>query len=95
MGSYSWGSAALAWLYRHMYRVANKNVTNLAGPLQLLQTSFKWAAYLPTNDGNEKILIQYRLALDRLGGRDIVWEPYTALDVLAVLHPEILAEEHD
>ncbi|RYQ87441.1 hypothetical protein Ahy_B09g094959 [Arachis hypogaea] len=30
MGRYSWGSAALAWLYRCMCRVANKNVTNLA-----------------------------------------------------------------
>ncbi|RYR35463.1 hypothetical protein Ahy_A10g050604 isoform F [Arachis hypogaea] len=36
MGGYSWGSAALAWLYRCMCRVANRNVTNLAGPLQLL-----------------------------------------------------------
>ncbi|RYR20237.1 hypothetical protein Ahy_B03g065331 [Arachis hypogaea] len=29
MGSYSWGAAALAWLYRCMCRVANRNVTNL------------------------------------------------------------------
>ncbi|XP_072084345.1 protein MAIN-LIKE 1-like [Arachis hypogaea] len=33
MGTYSWGSAALAWLYRCMCRVANKNATNLAGLL--------------------------------------------------------------
>ncbi|XP_072067037.1 serine/threonine-protein phosphatase 7 long form homolog [Arachis hypogaea] len=33
MGSYSWGTAALAWLYRCMCRVANRNVTNLARPL--------------------------------------------------------------
>ncbi|XP_057747403.1 serine/threonine-protein phosphatase 7 long form homolog [Arachis stenosperma] len=26
MGGYSWGSAALSWLYRCMYRVANRNV---------------------------------------------------------------------
>ncbi|RYQ93303.1 hypothetical protein Ahy_B09g099573 [Arachis hypogaea] len=32
MGSFSWGSVALAWLYRCMCRVANRNVTNLAGP---------------------------------------------------------------
>ncbi|RYQ91101.1 hypothetical protein Ahy_B09g096956 isoform D [Arachis hypogaea] len=38
MGSYSWGSAALAWLYRCMCRVANRNITNLVGPLQLLQS---------------------------------------------------------
>ncbi|XP_072056342.1 serine/threonine-protein phosphatase 7 long form homolog [Arachis hypogaea] len=36
MGSYSWASATLAWLYRCMCRVANKNVTNLAGLLQPL-----------------------------------------------------------
>ncbi|RYR78989.1 hypothetical protein Ahy_A01g003847 [Arachis hypogaea] len=42
MGSYSWGSAALAWLYRCMCRVPNRNVTNLAGPLQLLQSWIFW-----------------------------------------------------
>ncbi|RYR13540.1 hypothetical protein Ahy_B04g070476 isoform J [Arachis hypogaea] len=42
MGRYSWGSAALAWLYRCMCRVANRNVTNLAGPLQLLQSWIFW-----------------------------------------------------
>nr|XP_025652581.1 serine/threonine-protein phosphatase 7 long form homolog [Arachis hypogaea] len=122
MGRYSWGSAALAWLYRCMCRVANRNVTNLAGPLQLLQSwifwrfpslrpagfevfSFplasRWSAYLPPNDGKEQRVIRYRLALDRLTARDvsfiaarIVWEPYSALDVLAVVHPEILTEEH-
>ncbi|RYR67285.1 hypothetical protein Ahy_A03g013607 isoform B [Arachis hypogaea] len=38
MGSYRWGSATLAWLYRCMCPMANRNVTNLAGPLQLLQS---------------------------------------------------------
>ncbi|XP_072084456.1 protein MAIN-LIKE 1-like [Arachis hypogaea] len=42
MGSYSWGTAALAWLYRCMCRVANRNITNLAGPLQLLQSWIFW-----------------------------------------------------
>ncbi|RYR18833.1 hypothetical protein Ahy_B03g063443 [Arachis hypogaea] len=37
MGSYSWGSAALPWLYRCMCRVANRHVVKLAGPLQLLE----------------------------------------------------------
>ncbi|XP_015971515.1 protein MAIN-LIKE 2-like [Arachis duranensis] len=42
MGQYSWGSAALSWLYRCMCRVANKNVVKLAGPLQLLQSWIFW-----------------------------------------------------
>ncbi|RYQ90000.1 hypothetical protein Ahy_B09g096338 isoform B [Arachis hypogaea] len=42
MGSYNWGSAALAWLYRCMCRVANRHVVKLAGPLQLLQSWIFW-----------------------------------------------------
>ncbi|RYR21742.1 hypothetical protein Ahy_B03g067074 [Arachis hypogaea] len=42
MGGYSWGSAALAWLYRCICRVANKHVVKLAGPLQLLQSWIFW-----------------------------------------------------
>ncbi|RYR76852.1 hypothetical protein Ahy_A01g001380 [Arachis hypogaea] len=42
MGEYSWGSATLSWLYRCMYRVANRNVVKLAGPLQLLQSWIFW-----------------------------------------------------
>ncbi|RYR59172.1 hypothetical protein Ahy_A05g025003 [Arachis hypogaea] len=42
MGSYSWGSAALAWLYRCICRVANRHVVKLAGPLQLLQSWIFW-----------------------------------------------------
>ncbi|XP_025670677.1 protein MAIN-LIKE 2-like [Arachis hypogaea] len=115
MGSYSWGSAVLAWLYHCMCWVVNRNVTNLAGPLQLLQAwifwqfpslrpqgfdtySFplasRWATYLPTSDRKEERVIQCRLALDRLSDRDIVWEPYASLNVMAVVHPEILTEEH-
>ncbi|QHO40371.1 uncharacterized protein DS421_5g136900 [Arachis hypogaea] len=42
MGSYSWGSATLAWLYRCMCRVANRHVVKLAGSLQLLQFWIFW-----------------------------------------------------
>ncbi|XP_016192942.1 protein MAIN-LIKE 1-like [Arachis ipaensis] len=42
MGGYSWGSAALAWLYRCMCRVANRHVVKLASPLQLLQSWIFW-----------------------------------------------------
>ncbi|RYR66818.1 hypothetical protein Ahy_A03g012905 [Arachis hypogaea] len=54
----------------------------------------RWVTYLPTFDRKEERVIQCRLSLDRLGDRDIVWEPYASLDVLAVVHPEILAKEH-
>ncbi|XP_025703146.1 serine/threonine-protein phosphatase 7 long form homolog [Arachis hypogaea] len=56
--------------------------------------SAAWSAYLPPNDGKEQRVISYRLALDRMSARDIIWEPYSALDVLAVVHPEILTDEH-
>ncbi|QHO03282.1 serine/threonine-protein phosphatase 7 long form homolog [Arachis hypogaea] len=42
MDGYSWGSAALAWLYMCMCRVANRHVVKLAGPLQLLQSWIFW-----------------------------------------------------
>ncbi|XP_052118710.1 serine/threonine-protein phosphatase 7 long form homolog [Arachis duranensis] len=42
LGTYSWGSTVLAWLYRCMCRVANRHVIKLAGPLQLLQSWIFW-----------------------------------------------------
>ncbi|RYR51324.1 hypothetical protein Ahy_A06g026342 [Arachis hypogaea] len=54
----------------------------------------RWSAYLPLNDSKEQRVLSYQLALDRLTARDIVWEPYSVLDVLAMVHPEILTEEH-
>ncbi|RYR12523.1 hypothetical protein Ahy_B04g070040 isoform K [Arachis hypogaea] len=42
LGRYSWGSAALAWLYRCLCHGTNRNVVNLAGPLQLLQSWIFW-----------------------------------------------------
>ncbi|RYR05732.1 hypothetical protein Ahy_B06g085554 isoform H [Arachis hypogaea] len=42
LGRYSWGSAVLAWLYRCLCRGTNRNVVNLAGPLQLLQSWIFW-----------------------------------------------------
>ncbi|RYR19763.1 hypothetical protein Ahy_B03g064654 [Arachis hypogaea] len=115
LGRYSWGSAALAWLYRCLCRGTNWNVVNLAGPLQLLQswifwrfptlrpTGFdrfgfplasRWAEFVPRNDAGAQRLLSARLALDRLRAHDFVWEPYSSVDVGAVIHPEILADEH-
>ncbi|RYR45654.1 hypothetical protein Ahy_A07g031466 [Arachis hypogaea] len=135
MGSYSWASTALAWLYRCMCRVANRNVTNLAGPLQLLQLWIFWRfpSLRPCRFDyfsfplasryrhSTKIRIEFSIFMLNLfnnifvqvghvfidirpeGGEShpvstyvgpVVWEPYAGLDVLAVVHPEILAEEH-
>ncbi|RYR12616.1 hypothetical protein Ahy_B04g070074 isoform B [Arachis hypogaea] len=65
MGGYSWGSAALAWLYRCMCRVANRHVV-------------KWSGYNPgiSNKGP-------RVQMARL-----------ALDVIQVVHPEVLEPRH-
>ncbi|RYQ98693.1 hypothetical protein Ahy_B07g086454 isoform A [Arachis hypogaea] len=65
MGNFSWGSAALAWLYRCMCRVANKNLICIK-------------CY------NADCSLRFQ----------IVWEPYASLDVLAVIHLEILTEEN-
>ncbi|RYR46064.1 hypothetical protein Ahy_A07g031824 isoform E [Arachis hypogaea] len=79
LGRYSWGSATLAWLYRCLCRGTNRNVVNLAGPLQLLQSWIFW-----------------RFPTLRPTGFDRFGFPLTSssVDVAAVIHPEILADEH-
>ncbi|RYQ99457.1 hypothetical protein Ahy_B07g087388 isoform D [Arachis hypogaea] len=100
MGRYSWGSAALAWLYRCMCRVANRNVTNLTGPLQLLQSWIFWRFPSLRPEGFEAFSfpLASRYVLYFITVNKFLWrfygEPYSALDVLAVVHPEILTEEH-
>ncbi|RYQ96748.1 hypothetical protein Ahy_B08g092618 [Arachis hypogaea] len=115
LGRYSWGSAALAWLYRCLCRGTNRNVVNLASPLQLLQSwifwrfpslrpsgfdvfgfplASRWATYLPRNDAVDQRVVAARLSLDRLRFHDFVWEPYSSPEVAAVVHPEILVDEH-
>ena len=39
IGQYSWGSAALAWLYRMLCRAAQVGTREIGGPLVLLQVS--------------------------------------------------------
>ncbi|RYR15849.1 hypothetical protein Ahy_B04g072786 isoform C [Arachis hypogaea] len=106
MGGYSWGSAALAWLYRCMCRVANRHVVKLAGPLQLLQSWIFWrfpgfrpAGYdafsWPLASSKKGPRVQMaRLRIDLLQARDFIWMPYSTPDVLQVVHPEVLEPRH-
>ncbi|XP_015945764.1 protein MAIN-LIKE 1-like [Arachis duranensis] len=115
MGGYSWGSAALAWLYRCMCRVTNRHVVKLAGPLQLLQSwifwrfpSFRpdgydafswplasrWSGYNPGISNKGPRVQMACLKIDLLQPRDFIWMPYSALDVIQVVHPEVLEPRH-
>ncbi|RYR05118.1 hypothetical protein Ahy_B06g084971 isoform C [Arachis hypogaea] len=106
LGAYSWGSAALAWLYQCMCRVANRHVVKLAGPLQLLQSWIFWrfpqfrpAGYetfswpLASSEKGPRVQM-WRLRIDRLQSREFIWMPYSSPDVLQVLHPEVLEPRH-
>ncbi|RYR20280.1 hypothetical protein Ahy_B03g065385 isoform D [Arachis hypogaea] len=81
METYSWGSAALAWLYRCMCRVANRNV-------------IKWSGYIPSSSEKGPRVQTWRLWIDRLQDREFIWMPYSSPDVLQVVHPEVLEPRH-
>ncbi|QHN79144.1 uncharacterized protein DS421_19g667580 [Arachis hypogaea] len=88
LGRYSWGSAALAWLYRFP-TMRPTGFDRFGFPL-----ASRWAEFVPRNDAGAQRLLSARLALDRLRVHDFVWEPYSSVDVGTVIHPEILADEH-
>ncbi|RYR44775.1 hypothetical protein Ahy_A08g041052 isoform B [Arachis hypogaea] len=65
----------------------------------------RWATYLPRNDVVGERVMFARLSLDRLRVHDVshlvialtwtfVWEPYSSVEVVAVIHSEILVDEH-
>ncbi|RYQ92749.1 hypothetical protein Ahy_B09g098967 [Arachis hypogaea] len=108
-GGYSWASAALAWLYRCMYRVANKHVVKLAGPLQLLQSWIFWRfpGFRPVGyDTFSWPLVSrwsgHNPSASEKGPRpnildvflQFIWMPYSSPDVLQVVHPEVLEPRH-
>ncbi|RYR56638.1 hypothetical protein Ahy_A05g022321 [Arachis hypogaea] len=87
LDNHGWGSTTLVWLYRSMCRVANRNVTNLARPLHLLQYWIFWQFPMLRLNGFD--IFSFPLA-SRLRDR----HPYSTAEVVAVVHPKILAEEH-
>ncbi|MED6216052.1 hypothetical protein PIB30_004083 [Stylosanthes scabra] len=93
LGGYSRGSTALAWLYRTMCRASSKNVAQVAGPLQLLQSwifwrfpMLRWLRYQPTSNEKEPLVVAYRTHLDLLSVRADIVE--------AVVHPSIWHVDH-
>ncbi|RYR13433.1 hypothetical protein Ahy_B04g070437 isoform A [Arachis hypogaea] len=100
MGTYSWGSTALAWLFRCMCRVANRYVAKLGGPLQLLQSWIFWrfprfrpAGYDTCSWPLTSRWSGYNPSGSEKGPR-FIWMPYSFPDVLQVVHPEALEPRH-
>ncbi|QHO07529.1 uncharacterized protein DS421_14g464480 [Arachis hypogaea] len=96
LGRYSWGSAVLAWLYRCLCRGTNRNAVNLAGPLQLLQSWIFWRfpSLRPSGFNIFEFPLSSRWAEYVSRNDAFVWEPYSSPEVAAVVHPEILVDEH-
>ncbi|XP_072066886.1 serine/threonine-protein phosphatase 7 long form homolog [Arachis hypogaea] len=103
MGSYSWGSAALAWLYHCMCRVANRHVVKLAGPLQLLQSWIFWrfprfrpAGYDTSSWPLASRWSGYSPSYSQKGPRlqSTRLEIDSSPEVLQVVHPEVLEPRH-
>ncbi|XP_057739665.1 serine/threonine-protein phosphatase 7 long form homolog [Arachis stenosperma] len=86
LGTYSWGSAALAWLYRCMCRVTNRH-------------DVKWSGYNPSGSEKGPRVQMWRLRIDRCPNKgefllQFIWMPYSSPDVLQVVHPEVLEPRH-
>ncbi|QHO03048.1 uncharacterized protein DS421_13g429010 [Arachis hypogaea] len=54
----------------------------------------RWGRYMPSSDEKGPRVIVTRHRLDRLRVDDFIWMPYSALEVIQVIHPDILRPEH-
>ncbi|RYR06869.1 hypothetical protein Ahy_B05g074188 [Arachis hypogaea] len=81
MGGYSWGSAALTWLYQCM----PAGYDAFSWPL-----ASRWSGYNPGISEKGPRVQMARLRIDLLQARDFIWMPYSTPDVLQVVHPEVL-----
>ncbi|XP_072087031.1 protein MAINTENANCE OF MERISTEMS-like [Arachis hypogaea] len=56
--------------------------------------SCRWGRYMPSSDEKGPRVIATRHRLDKLRVDDFIWMPYSALEVIQVVHPDILRPEH-
>ncbi|KAL8549400.1 hypothetical protein ACS0TY_008291 [Phlomoides rotata] len=73
-GTYSWGSAVLAYLYRELCNVADSKKTSIGGVVSLLQV-WAWSRILviqPTNRGDRLM----KTSLEGFTGRNLGLPPY-------------------
>ncbi|QHN77378.1 uncharacterized protein DS421_19g652180 [Arachis hypogaea] len=88
MGQYSWGSAALSWLYRFPgFRPDGYDVFHW--PL-----AWRWGGYQPSLSNKGPRVANWRLRIDLLQLGDFLWMLYSLAEVVQVVHPEILDPRH-
>ncbi|QHO35526.1 uncharacterized protein DS421_9g276190 [Arachis hypogaea] len=54
----------------------------------------RWGRFLSSSDEKGPRVIATRHKLDRLTGDDFIWMPYSSLEVIQVVHPDILRPDH-
>ncbi|RYR10994.1 hypothetical protein Ahy_B05g079487 [Arachis hypogaea] len=107
IGTYSWGSTVLCWLYRVMCLATDYSVEGMAGCHTLLISLPFWAPNVTTpysfplatrekgqNDYAEQRLLRHRLRLDNLQVDEFVWQPYLEPWILSRVPAEFLGHPH-
>ncbi|CAL5354602.1 unnamed protein product [Camellia sinensis] len=83
-GEYSWGSAALAWLYRELCCAFCERMHDISGFLILVQSGythlfkiFSWRDAFTVREISTHVLRQYHYSLDMQTFAQVVWRPYS------------------
>ncbi|XP_020967329.1 serine/threonine-protein phosphatase 7 long form homolog [Arachis ipaensis] len=69
-----------------------KSVTHLIS--HNTHVSCRWSGYNPSGSEKGPRVQMWRLRIDMLQDRDFIWMPYSLLEVLQVVHPEVLEPRH-
>ncbi|QHO30032.1 uncharacterized protein DS421_8g229910 [Arachis hypogaea] len=98
IGTYSWGSAVLCWLYRAMCLTTDYSVEGMAGCHTLLMSWIYyrllfWAPNV-TTPYSFPLATRHRLRLDNLQVDKFVWQPYLEPWILSRVLAEFLGHPH-